>query len=75
MKITNEKNRVIIEFDEEITVDKIVEMLKDRIEIYESQSEDERAHGWLGSAAIDAVRAETTRQILNRIELMRNGIE
>lgn len=73
MKITNENGKVIIEFDDEDTTSKIIKMLKDRIEIHESQSEIERASGWLGSATIDAVKAETTRQILRRVEQILDG--
>lgn len=69
MKYTKEKNRIIIDFEDESSgTERIIKMLKEREELYRCAAERQRAGGWIGSAAIDEVRADEIHKILMRID-------
>lgn len=73
MKYTREKNRIIIDFENESNgTDRIIQMLKNREEAYRRAAERQRANGWIGSAAIDEVRADEIHKILQKIDQILN---
>ena len=73
MKFTREKNRVIIDFEKESNdTDRIIEMLKDREELRRRTAEHLRADGWIGSAAVEEIRADEIHNLLLRIEQILN---
>lgn len=71
MKYTKEKNRIIIDFEDESSVtERIIKMLKEREELYRCAAERQRDGGWIGSAAIDEIRAEEIHKMLITIDRM-----
>lgn len=73
MKMTREKNRIVIDFETESNeTDRIIAMLKDREETRRRAAERMRAAGWTASAAVDDIRADEIHQILIRIDQILN---
>lgn len=68
MKVTEVNGKIIIDFESETdNTDKIIAMIKEYEEDQRTLSETQRAMGFVGTAVIHEVRADTAYKLLQKI--------
>lgn len=69
MKVTEVNGKIIIDFEtKETDAGRIIEILKETEEAHRCAAEVERKEGWICTAAVDEIRADTVHRLLLRID-------